>query len=57
MNTLQNDRPERITQNTPYQQSQKTDYKHNMSYGIQDCATRSDTPQNIIIKSGQSLKK
>ena len=57
MHTWQNSRWEGSTQNTPIQQSPKTESKYNMSNGRLDHANRSDTPQNMIMKSGQSCSK
>ena len=51
--TLQNDRQEESTQNIPIQQSPKTDSRHIMSDCKLDCAIKSDTPWNMIMKSGQ----
>ena len=54
--TLKNDRGG-STENTPIKQIKKTDSMCNMSDGRLDCATRSNSAQNMSIKSDQSCTK
>ena len=50
--TFHNDSWEESRQSTPIQHSPKTDFRHIVSDSKLDCATRSDTPQNMIMKNG-----
>ena len=57
MYAVHSNRQEESMQSTPNQQSPKSDSRHIVSDGKQDCGMRSDTHWNMIMMSGKSPAK